>query len=272
MNRSILTFATLVALGLGLASAQGQSGLTGRIAYQSGSDLYLKNLADGSIQRLTATKISEYFPKLSPDGTKIAFAVTSAKTAGIYVINSDGTGRTQLTTFGIQPAWSPDRTKIAFVSNGIWVADVNGGVATQLTSDGFYPAWSPDGSQIAFCSDATTPDMDIWIMNWDGSNAHVYLSLPGDDMDVVWSGLNQLAFCRYVDRSNGFDIFTYDPATGTLTRLARAGDDWWPSWSPDGTRIAFSGSSRSGTRIYTIKTDGSELTYLVDGWQPHWGQ
>ena len=87
------------------------------------------------------------------------------------MINADGTGRRQITNnvFPIdeQPAWSPDGSKIAFVSHrpgdtnrNVYVMNSNGsGTAANLTEnddDPVYqghddgPSWSPDGSRIVY--------------------------------------------------------------------------------------------------------------------------
>jgi Tol biopolymer transport system component len=61
-----------------------------------------------------------------------------------------------------QPAWSPDGTKLAYVSfPGIWVVNADGTGKVQLTDHprDEMPDWSPDGSKIAF----TTDDSDIWV-------------------------------------------------------------------------------------------------------------
>ena len=113
-------------------------------------------------------------PAWSPDG-RIAFAYSG----NISVMNPDGSGLMNLTNdpaSDIYPAWSPDGTKIAFVSNrggasDVYVMNADGTGVTQLTHDPAIegrPAWSPDGTRIAFASDKDG-DSEIYVMNADGS-------------------------------------------------------------------------------------------------------
>jgi len=95
---------------------------------------------------------------------KIAFVSDRDGDAEIFVMNSDGSGQTQLTfntAADDMPAWSPDGSKIVFLSTRdpdgdaeIFVMNSDGSSQTQLTfntATDVEPAWSPDGSKIV-CS------------------------------------------------------------------------------------------------------------------------
>ena len=80
------------------------------------------------------------------------------------------------------PSWSPDGSKLAVQSSAkdkpghIWTVDISTGAAHKLAAhEELYqdevPAWFPDGKSIAFQSDRTG-QMEIWVMNADGSQAH----------------------------------------------------------------------------------------------------
>jgi len=190
--------------------------------------------ADGSNQTKLA-KRNAMDPTWSPDGKKIAFSSiewmesdTGAVEAQIYVTNADGSGEPKrLTTEDPNareerrsPAWSPDGTKIAFVSDvgGIYVINASGQevganqprplpTATRSLSP---RAWSPDGTEIAF-----------------------------------------------VEYGNVPDIYKLNVSTLKKTRLTKGpGEEGPPTWSSDGTKIAF---PRSG-RIYVMNADGSDPT------------
>jgi Tol biopolymer transport system component len=88
-------------------------------------------------------------PAVSPDGNQVAFMSRRDGNWNVYVVNSDGTGLTQLTDDPAEdglPTWSPDGRVIAFVSNrggpwAVWAVTPAGGGARQL----FTMEGSPDG-------------------------------------------------------------------------------------------------------------------------------
>ena len=97
------------------------------------------------------------FPALEEDRNEHALV--------LHVMNSDGSGVTQLTTGNFddaEPTWSPDGSTIAFsrvacidysCKHDLFVMNRDGSAVMQLTSDdddNYHPTWSPDGVWIAF--------------------------------------------------------------------------------------------------------------------------
>src|SRR6185437_1596841 len=131
-----------------------------------------------------------------------------------------------------------------------------------LNQDELYPSWSPDGTKIVFQQDPGLHP-EIWVVNGDGSGQQQLTSNTSDDRRPGWSPTGaKIVFASNRDGSGGLsDLFVMN-ANGSgqvnITNTPSIDEDY-PSWSPDGNRIAF---SRDGD-IYTVKPDGTTLTPLT---------
>src|SRR5262249_6656694 len=125
-------------------------------------------------------------PVWSPSGSTIAFTGGSSCSSGIFVVDAGSgelrrvTGKSQL---GRQPAWSPDSLKLAYVGHPLpcgtgistlYVIDADGRHQRPLTHDRdrpvlWSPVWSPDGKQIAFEHYRRGGDVEIDVINADGT-------------------------------------------------------------------------------------------------------
>ena len=102
------------------------------------------------------------------------------------------------------------------------------------------PAWSPNGTKIAFMS-SRDGDENIYVMDSNGTNQIRITPNTSNETHPVWSpdGL-KIAFRS--DRDGNFEIYTMN-ADGTgqtrLTSKTTWQTDMYAAWSPDGSKIAF---------------------------------
>lgn len=149
------------------------------------------------------------------------------------------------------PAWSPDGTKIAFISDRdgsfeIYIMDSDGSNQTRLTNNGDpenLPHWSPDGSMIAFQS-FVNDSWDIFVMGSDGSDLVQITDHPAADLSPVWSpDGSMLAFVTLRDddqweqcrdtRDCNSEIYIVALASGEHFRLTENSKaDVSPAWQP----------------------------------------
>jgi dipeptidyl aminopeptidase/acylaminoacyl peptidase len=213
--------------------------------------------------------------QLSPDRAHVAYVVSRADMdrsvydSDVWVIDADGTGNVQMTRAkgaDNHPRWSPDGTRIAFLSDrdggrtAVWVMDRKGGEPEKLTNEKGSISdfeWSPDGRQIAFVMRDPAPAEreDVRVVGKDVRYAHLYLlDVAGrsssrlttgsfDISNVSWSPDGKmLAADRTAPGLPDFqksDIVLID-LTGKLRLLVgRIGADHNPLFSPDGKLVAF---------------------------------
>lgn len=161
------------------------------------ANLWASDTGEKDPKILTHEPGLQYNAAWSPDGKYIAYVGTFGyRSAEIYLINPDGSGRLQLTrneARDLLPAWSPDSSRIAYVSDTsgdyeIWVMKASGSEPKQLTrSPGLdsRPTWSPDGKQIAFTSNRSGV-LEIWVMNADGTDERLLEHAEGGVCDPAW--------------------------------------------------------------------------------------
>jgi Tol biopolymer transport system component len=215
-----------------------------------------------------------YRPSWSPDGQTIAAHFRGEKgNYEIYLMDRRGRDRRPITdtwATNVHPRFSPDGSKIAFVSDRdmqaeIYVMDANGENQTRLTNSAAFdldPVWSPNGSKIAFISNRLG-SFDIFIMNADGSNLQVLASSPSIDMAPVWSpDGKRILFSS--NRYGYFDLYVMDADGSNLERLTSSEfHEFYGTWSPQGSRIAFLSTEHGQPHLFVMNANGTRKRQLT---------
>jgi Tol biopolymer transport system component len=202
-------------------------------------NLYLMERDGSAVRRLTSALAQEFEPSWSPDDRWIVFASGRAGAAAplgprglpasLYVVHPDGSGLVRLTQ---TPSYDGDAV------------------------------WSPDGSKIAFVSDRGGTS-DVWVMNPDGSGqTRLTQSSAGDDRPSWSPDGRQIAFSRGGDDEKDAGVFVMD-ADGSHQRRLIAGEGREPAWSADGRWLAFVSERDGHPNIYVAAQDGSRILQLT---------
>lgn len=259
--------------------------------------------SDGTDPRFLTASGSNIMPAAAPDGRTILFSSCVGDVREIFVMDSDGANRQQLSS-GTQgagnftPIYSPDQRRIAFsaVRDGdtnpeVWVMNADGTGATRLTQTppalpgqqfvwSLHPTWSADGQQIAYAS-TVSGSTQIWIMNSDGTDQRQLTFGLGPDYPDAnvphWSlDGSKVTFWSGFEGQYG-DVWTMDPDGSNPVRVTATpdvvnSDD--PHWSPDGTKIVFGrGASEQPRSMWVIDLDTGNESEIITGaqwadWQP----
>ncbi|MFZ5881149.1 MAG: protein kinase domain-containing protein [Chloroflexota bacterium] len=142
---------------------------------------------------------------------------------------------------------------------------------TDMPNGACQPSWSPDGTRLVFVSPCTVRQdvyrrSSLYIINADGSGLESLSTVPGGDFEPDWSpdGLH-IAFTSL--RTGHMQVYSYDLSTGLTTRLIRTPqgqDARQPVWSPDGTQIAYALRRNGSTyQIWVMSSDGGDEHQLV---------
>ena len=279
-----------VVLMSGLTSASAANGATGHFAnggfvYEHVNAIFVAGPNGTAPTRLTTptpTATSDS-PVFSPDGTRIAFTRGGAAPNDIFVMDSDGSGVTNLTAtpnaHETSPTWSPDGSSIAFtrcgpVRCGIWRMSSTGANQHLIRRiAGPDLAWSPDGRLLAFDgpSGGAGCDERIFVIRPDGSHLRPLTSCQAGGDSPSWAPDGQrLAYLHVTSLRSRIWIVNRDgshahPVMSRPIPLLSA-----PAWSPDGTEIAFTYGNRKGG---VVRVDGHDKFTILSpaaniSWRP----
>jgi Tol biopolymer transport system component len=212
-------------------------------------------------------------------GGKIAFLGYNSDTSSVFVMTSDGSDIQQVTPDSIEVhsfAISPDGSElVASIDGDIFIINIASGSMKKLTHNRstYAPEWSPNGKYIAF-SDRFGEYAELCVIDTGGleyrrltpfhtNEGNISSTWAPDSKEIAFQGRGYDFFIVNIDNPRGIRQITHT-GSDKISIVARK----FPSWSPDGKKIAYfkecleSGLYHGG--IYIMNTDGSDPTLILE--------
>ena len=179
---------------------------------------------------------------------QVAFASVRSGIPQIYLVNTDGTDLFAITDSAegaCQPSWSPDGTRLVFIS--------------------------PCRARGEFFEDLYS-DSSLFIINPDGTGLQPLAVVPGSAFDPAWSpDWKRIAFAS--NRDGRDEIYVLSVESGVVIRLTTSTGDTentQPSWSPDGRQIAYTVKRVDAYQVWAMTLTGQDNVQLVRSGQSLW--
>ena len=203
----------------------------GKLVYVRDGNLWIW---EGGEARQLTTGGTWRQPAFAPSGAEIAYVFREQNFSDLFAMAADGSTSRRLTN-----------GQAAAVGQNDWA---------------FRPAWSPDGTQIAYISDDSSYFPVVWVMNRDGgAKRQVMNGQIVDAADAIsWAPDGKRLAVTAMTVREPSQIYLLDVARGTVERLTtHAQGSFDPAWSPHGDTIAYIGRDGSRGDLWIREVEGS---------------
>ncbi len=215
-------------------------------------------------------------PDILPGGEAFLFTIWTGGYAHAKVaVQSLKTGQRRVLLDGIKPRFAATGHIVFFRAGSLWAApfdldrlDVTGEPLPVV--EGIHVEWAV-WPYFSFASDGTLiyapgAPLDAKRLVWvDRKGAVQPLNAPPKPYDNPRLSPDGQRLAVVI-REENHDVWTYEPARGTLTRLTSdPGEDETPVWMPDGKRLVFAGNRSGGSQLLSTGADGSGTEEVLLG-------
>jgi serine/threonine-protein kinase len=216
---------------------------------------------DGTRSTLADINGMAWFPRFSPDGSRIAYGVSASASnsdlndsSDLVVLDARG-ARTRVTFSGNNrffPIWTRDGTRLTFADGSTTpnrilsaLADGSGGTQTLVDTPGrrFPTSWSPDGKTLALYVGGTgtpTNSRDIWMMHVEGDKRTLtpFVETAFEERGPIFSPNGR--WIAYTSNKSGQDDVYARPFPGPGTEvIISVGGGQEPVWAPTGRELFY---------------------------------
>jgi dipeptidyl aminopeptidase/acylaminoacyl peptidase len=239
------------------------------------SQVWVLSMNGGEARRVTNLKNGARSFQWSPDGKRLA-CLSRTGPSDARAENRDRSGVRHYSHISYKfndTGWYDDRR------SHIWIVDAKSGAAKQITSGDDWndsdPQWSPDGTRIAFVSNRTGKEYeedrntDVWVIAAEGGPLTKISDHNEGDSSPRWSPDGKtIAFVGRVREDEHPKIWLAASAGGAPSVLAARNLDLIPTdldWAEDGRALYFQAGVKAETHVFHVDVASKEISKTTSG-------